>query len=481
MGNKKIIKDESGAMLVMALVFTTLFTVVAIGIVGIISSQHKLGLKKVNWNKALAAAEAGINYYRWHLAHAPEDYQDGTGVPGPYVHDYHDNSGNKIGEFSLSITAPSECSNMVTIESTGYMKNDPEADRTIRVKYGRPSLAAFAFLTNSNVWFGESESLHGPLHSNGGIRMDGYNDGISTSAKETYLCGPEHGCSYETKPGVWGTGEIDELWDFPVSNVDFDEVVSDLASLKTLAENSLCDSTEDCYWPDLGLGWHLKFLADGTFDMYQVTRLKNPVWGYELGGWVRESDDIAEESFTGNYDIPGNCGIIFIEDDLWIEGTLAGTATVVAAKLPDTGSNPKIIINGDLVYAAKDGTNSLGLISQSNIYVPLLGAANELEINGALMAQKGHVFRKHYTSSGSYQVPSAADPYVIRDNLSLYGVIITNTIWTWSWVDGGGNTISGYRNTETVYDPNLTYNPPPGFPTTGEHQILQWEETTEKQ
>ena len=41
----RIIK-ESGAMLVMALVFMTLFTVMAVGVAGMISAQHKYGLKK---------------------------------------------------------------------------------------------------------------------------------------------------------------------------------------------------------------------------------------------------------------------------------------------------------------------------------------------------------------------------------------------------------------------------------------------------
>jgi hypothetical protein len=478
---KNIIKDEKGAMLIMALVFTLLFTVVAVGIAGMISSQHRLGIKKINWAKSLAAAEAGVNYYRWHLAHAPEDYQDGTGVAGPYVHDYKDNLGNTIGGFSLDITPPSECSNTVVIESTGWVDNDPNVTRTVKATYGRPSMASFAFLTNSNVWFGDSESLHGPLHSNGGIRMDGYNDGITTSAKETYICGPEHGCSYETKPGVWGTGEEQSLWDFPVSNIDFDSVTTDLAAMKTLAQNSNCGGSDDCYFSQLGLGYHLNFKDDGTFDMYRINSLKNPVWGYDGSRWVRETDDIRRETFYGNYNIPNNCGIIFIEDDLWIDGVLDGTVTVVAAKLPDSGNNPKIIINGDLVYEAKDGTNSLGLISQSDVYVPLYSAEDDLEINAALMAQKGHVFRKYYTTSGWRRVPSDARNYVLRDTISLYGVIITNTIWTWSWVDSWGNTISGFENTNTEYDPNLTYNPPPGFPTTGEYQILQWEETTEKQ
>ncbi|PIR80468.1 hypothetical protein COU24_03885, partial [Candidatus Kuenenbacteria bacterium CG10_big_fil_rev_8_21_14_0_10_39_14] len=130
----------------MALVFTMLFTVMAVGLSSMIASQHKLGLKKITWAKAIAIAEAGVNYYRWHLAHAPDDFQDGTGLPGPYVHNYHDNLGNTIGKFSLAITPPSECSNTVIIESTGWLDKDPEVDRTVKVKYGRPSMAQFAFL-----------------------------------------------------------------------------------------------------------------------------------------------------------------------------------------------------------------------------------------------------------------------------------------------------------------------------------------------
>ncbi len=483
--NKKVkLKyNQNGAMLIVALIFTLLFTVVAVALSSMVASQHKLGLKKINWAKALAAAEAGINYYRWHLAHAPSDYQDGTEQPGPYVHEYKDSLGNTVGYFSLNITPPSQCSNTVIIESTGWANSDPLVTRTVKVKYGKPSLAQFAFLTNSNVWFGDKETLHGPLHSNGGIRMDGYNDAKTTSAKETYICGPEHGCWYETKPGIWGEGGEQNLWDFPVSNVDFNAVTADLATLKTLAQGMMCSATEDCYFEENGLGYHLVFKSDGTFDLYKVTQLKNPIWGYDGSRWVRESDDINKQSYIGNYNIPNECGIIFIGDDLWIDGTVNGKVTVVAAKLPETGNSPKIIINGNLIYQSKDGSDILGLISQSDILVPFYSAPNDLEIDAALMAQKGHVYRKFYCVGWGCPrwAPWWYAGYIIRNSITVYGVIITNTIWTWTWTDAFGHVVSGYRNTDTIYDSNLTYNPPPGFPTTGDYEILQWEETSEKQ
>jgi len=476
----KIKNNQHGTMLVMALVFTLLFAVVAMGLSSMVAAQHKLGLKKISWAQALSAAEAGVNYYRWHLAHAPQDYQDGTGEAGPYIHEYKDASGNTVGYFSLNITPPSDCSNTLTIESTGWIINDPNVTRTIKVKYGMASFAQFAFLTNSNVWFGDTENLYGPLHSNGGIRLDGYNIGKSTSAKETYICGSEHGCLDEVKDGIWGSGGDQILWDFPVSNIDFDAVTADLANLRTLAQASMCSATEDCYWPQQGLGWHLEFINDGTFNIYRVTKLENPVWSYDMFNWIRESNDIERETYIGNYNIPATCGIIFVGDDLWIDGVVNGRVTVVAAKLPDSGSNPKIIINGNLTYETKDDTNSLGLISQSDILIPLNTAPDNLEINGALLAQKGHVMRRHYLDSGWRRVPASLEGYVIRNSLSLYGAIMTNMVWTWSWVNTTGAVISGYENTQMTYDPNLNYNPPPGFPTTGEYQFLQWEETTEK-
>ncbi len=477
---KENLLNQKGSMLVMTLVFTLLFTITAIGLSSMVVLQHKLGSKKTAWAKALSAAEAGINYYRWHLAHAPEDYQDGTNQPGPYIHEYKDNSGNVIGYFSLNITPPSSCSSSLTIESTGWTKKEPNTRRKIKVKYGKSSLAKFAFLTNSNVWFGSNENLHGPIHSNGGIRMDGHNNAQTTSAKKTYICGPEHGCWYETKPGIWGDGGDQNLWTYPVSNIDFDSITTDLATLKNLAKNASCGNNQNCYFPENGLGYHIKFKNDGTFDLYHVTKLYNSVWSYDGANWIKTSDDIKQENFIANYTIPNECGIIFVEDDLWVEGTVKGKTTVVAAKLPDTGNNPKIIINGNLLYSYKNGNNELALISQSNIYVPLYAAPSNLEIDAVLLAQKGRVMRKFYALYGWKRVPWSARTYVIRQNLNLYGAIISNLVWTWSWVNSWGMTISGYENTQTDYDPNLNYNPPPGFPTTGEYKFLRWEETTEK-
>ena len=82
--------------------------------------------------RAFELAEAGIEYYRWHLAHVSDDFQDGTGGPGPYVHDFKDSSGVVIGRYSLNIAPPQSGSTVVAVESTGYLLDNPNRKKKNR-------------------------------------------------------------------------------------------------------------------------------------------------------------------------------------------------------------------------------------------------------------------------------------------------------------------------------------------------------------
>ena len=104
----------------------------------------KAGRIAFNREQAFQAPEAGIDYYRWHLAHAPSDYQDGTGVAGPYVHAVKDRSGNTVGQFSLDITAPILGSTLVKIKSTGSSSLDPSYIRKIESQVAKPSIAKYS-------------------------------------------------------------------------------------------------------------------------------------------------------------------------------------------------------------------------------------------------------------------------------------------------------------------------------------------------
>lgn len=456
------------------LVFGGIFLVMMAGLFSFLIFQINQNQKIEARNLAFQISEAGINYARWHLAHAEDDFT----FFGLY--DYKDPEGVIVGKYQLGVIPPSGCDSGVKVTSTGWKLGFDDLPRKIQIKYAKPALAKYAFLTNSNVWFGPLEELKGPFHSNGGIRMDGEQNSLSTSAKETYICGAEHGCSQSTCaspcswtvqgcecPGIWGVGEGGDegLWQFPVSNVDFAGLTQDLADLKNLA------TTSGIYLaPTGGLGYHIIFFPDGTFDVYKVTELQSPVWGWDGEGWTYESNSIKNETFFQNFSLPLGCSPVFVEDDLWVEGNVSGRVTVVAARLPDIpGLEAKMIIPNNINYM--DSTSVLGLISQKDILIPLYSPDN-LEIKAALLAQKGHIFRYYYPNWGSEPYKT----YAIRNYIETFGSIITNTLWTFTWVDSNNNVVSGYQTTEMSYNPDLTYSPPPYFPVSGDYDIVSWEE-----
>ncbi len=476
--------SKKGSILTFVLVFGFVFLILFGGLVSLIIGQHRIFQKKSAYDSAIHIAEAGLNYYRWHLAHSPKDFCDGLPVSdpkcqtapyGPFERDYKDPEGNIIGKFSLKITPTTNCLPVALIESTGWDIKFPELKRTASVKWGKPSLTKYSFLTNNNAWFGGDEELKGPFHSNGGIRMDGEQNSLSTSAREKYICGSEHGCSQSKCnspcrwiaqgcecPGIWGEGEGEEsgLWSFPVPLIDFALITRDLAALKTESQNS------GLYFAPSGAhGYHIKFLSGGGFYLYKVTRLKSAVWGCNIDNrcfW--ESNDIDRETLLGFYNFPPQCAPIFVEDRLWVDGDIKGRATIAAAKLPEIPTSmKKIIINGNINYM--DANSVLGLISQSDILVPYY-SPNRLEIKAVLLAQKGSVYRYYYPRGS----------YAIRDYIETYGSIISNKIWTFTWVNSQGKVISGYRETEMSYNPDLTYSPPPYFPVSGDYETFQWEE-----
>src|SRR3989344_5048393 len=94
------------------LIITGAFLTVIYGLLILLSLQVDYAQRQLASEQALNIAEAGVNYYRWHLAHDQDDYQDGTGVPGPYTHEYTDPEGGVVGSYSLEVTPPQDGSSV---------------------------------------------------------------------------------------------------------------------------------------------------------------------------------------------------------------------------------------------------------------------------------------------------------------------------------------------------------------------------------
>lgn len=468
-------KKEKGAALVMILVFSGVFLVIIGAVMGLSIQQNRLNRQKAAKELALQIAEAGLNYYKWHLAHYPDDLQDGTGGPGPYEHEYSDPQGGVLGKFSLEITGQEQCGALTSINvtSTGWTYDYPKTKRILKGQYARPSVAEFAYIIDDNVWAGSDREIKGKYHANGGIRMDGETDSLVTSAKETWNCTPSFGCAspYEVKPGIFGEGEGQEqgLWQFPVEPVDFLGISLDLSQMKTLAQSAgqYFPPAPDLGYPS-GQGYHVIFQNDGTFDLYVITNL-GAVRGYDLEqGWHWDYHVINSETFVNNYSLPSSCGLIFIEDDLWIEGEVKGKTTIVSADLVNPNIDTSVILNGNMTYTIKDGTDGLAVVAEYDILIPLY-SPDKMELDGIFLAQKGHFGRNHY--------PSYYWPWYDRSQLEMHGSVISKGRVGTKWSYSGGGFASGYRRRENTYDRKLMTEPPPLLPASDdEYRFVKWEE-----
>jgi len=486
---KNNLKNNKGIILSGVIVFGLIAVSLIVALTSWFGVVIKSSRQLVQKEQAFHIAEAGIEYYRWHLAHSPTDFQDGTGEEGPYTHDFEDKDGNVVGQFSLDITAPINGNTIVTVESTGTVFENPDISRTVRTRLAKPSFAKYAFVANADMRFGEGTEVFGPIHSNGGIRFDGLAHNLISSARETYD-DPDHSGSqewgvhthlspvdplpptgYSNRSDVFGSGR-----QLAVPAVDFQGITNDIADMKTLAQSS-----EGLYFSESGRsGYLIKLKTNDTFVLYKVRRLEavpdsscNNAGGQDdWGTW-----SVDRKKKLGTYDFPEN-GIIFLEDDVWVEGQIdTARLTIVAGTFPDIPENRKnIIVNNDLLYTNYDGQDVIALIAQNNINVGLY-SEDDLQIDAALIAQNGRVGR-HYYRTGYYYwyyyVPGC-EPYSERDTISLYGMIGTNQRYGFAYTDG-----TGYTNRNITYDANLLYGPPPSFPLTADqYEPISWEEVVD--
>ncbi|MFH0755055.1 MAG: hypothetical protein V1910_00085 [bacterium] len=458
-------KAKKGYALIYLIIIVFLCSMMIFPITNLLFTTNKVIKSTVTKEQALQIAEAGINYYQWHLAHFPTDYQDGASTTGPYIHDYTDfDSQKNIGQFSLNIIPPPIGSTIVTIQSTGWTNDNPNIKKTITVKYGIPSLTKYSIINNGGIWIYYSPSIFsGQIQSNSGIRFDVLGNAPVLSAKSTYDCLSWQNCPQGIMPGVWGSGNS-SFWQYPVPMIDFSAFTSNLANIKSLAQSG------GIYLPPSNTqGYSFVFIDDGTVSIYKVNSLRShPTGGtYNVNmNWVAKNKMTAYNERILQYTVPiPTNGIIYVEDNIWVEGTVNGRVTLAAAKLPySPGNSPIIYIPNNIIYKVKDGSNVLGLIGQEDI-IPTYYAPDDLEIDAAVISQNSS-FQFYYYPGNK------------KNNLNIYGSIIEFGWWfdNFVWTSGiSNNVLAGYANCSYNYDSNLLYGPPPSFPfSSSGYQQITW-------
>lgn len=474
--------NNKGIITTYVLVFGAIFLLLLSGLLGFILLQLRQTAQKVAWHESLQIAEAGINYYRWCLNNEVEGSCQ-------LERELKDIAEKSIGKVLLEITSSISCGTTTAREivATGQTDKFPQVKRKIKVSYGRQSVAKYAYLLNDNVFAGQDREIRGPYHSNGGIRMDGENQSLVTSAQPTWNCTESFGCSPpEEKPGVFTTTDNSQpdLFDFPVTGFDFAAITINLAQLKTLTEGG-----QGLYFAPSGKeGYHIILKENRSIDVWkvkEVTMLDNICTTVgpkvicdggscepecpecQRGRCVVEDPVISQEEPLGNFIIPEDCPVVFFEDHLWvgkeeIESKIKGKITVISADLTDPAKDTDIWLQGDIEYTTTDGSDGLTLIAQRNNLIGYY-SPNYMELKGIFIAQKGHFGRNLYW-------------WDIKESLEMHGSIISNgrvgTQWT-----SGSSIVSGYKKRENYVDQNLFYNPPPYTPfVTSQVKIVGWEE-----
>ena len=525
--SQKNTKISRGSMLVYALVITATVGILLSSIIGFVVQNLKFSSNRAAREEAFQVAESGIYSYRWYLAHATDGmnaqqlkafWQDsGTlGVSGPVEADYTDpGTGNVIGHYSLVLDPPDPSSTIATITSTGTATSDAGVSRTVKARFRRPSWSEYIYLVNDFVNFGSAAEVFGKVHSNTGVRFDGLAHNSVTSLSSSFDDPSISGSAlkfgvHTTKPTAdpnapsypWPAGTVPNRPDvfeggrqFPVPEVSFTGVSSDLVSMKQEAS-----SGNGHYFDCSGAGRRIILKADGSFDVCTVNAydlgtlnitnyfgtVTNAIGSYSStnGNPCVTTASCASSSFTWvsssnhnrgkctvnfqNMSIP-NDGIIFVEDNAWVEGQVSDRrVTIAAANLVQDATCGSTLANvflgyhsaANLLYTYYDGRDVIGLVGQKNVQIGR-DCPNNTIIDAALLAQDqtGKVFRKSedYCSAN-------------KNNLTINGAIAS---YLQPYFNSGS---CGFSTRTYNFDNNLLYYPPPYFPTGTEYSIDLWEE-----
>jgi hypothetical protein len=496
-------------------------SIITASVVILIDSNFGLVNRNIQSQQAFNIAEAGINYYLWHLSHNATDYKDGQSTPatpdatlgyGPYTHNYIDSNATNEGTYKLWIKPQGGGSSVVKVRSIGTVKGT-NVTRTIEAQIGAPSFSSYAVLSDSALWFGNTEEADGPVHSNQGVRLDGSSNADITSANTTYTPPNSVGGDGNSHPGVWCSIAVTTPvncntrsktdWHYPAPLIDFNQIANTLCTLKKLAFSSdsstaslatqanACSQTPTtrtaAYLPqrsssaNTSRGYLINLNTDGTYDLYTVNNENDTQTSY--------SSALNTQLVATNITAPVS-GVIFAEDNVWVRSnpTYHGRLTIAAGRLA-TSVNANINIADDINYTAKDGTDALGLIAEGSVIIsPYAAPASgnfTVEIDAAVIAQSGDV---NYPSNYSFSNNTCSRGWVSpNQTLLFYGSVAVRQTWTWSWQwssscgdnvydSSSGYYISGFKHNTTKYDYNLYYNPPPGFPLTSSYNFLSWRE-----
>ena len=215
-------------------------------------------------------------------------------------------------------------------------------------------------------------------------------------------------------------------------------------------------------------GTRLIFNEDGTVQVYEIIDADSPqiatfVDGSTGGAQASDYTRITEELPAGTYTLPEDCGLIFVEGRVWIEGTVSRHITLAASG--GAAHDADVVITGNITQTTHDGSAGITVIADRNVLVAN-NAPARLSLEGVFVAERGTIGQSSYVcgSGGA------------KETLGVYGTLASYNPLRLSW-----NTEcpegNGYPEITTAPQYALAKNPPVFTPQIADGWVMAgWNE-----
>jgi hypothetical protein len=348
------------------------------------------------------------------------------------------------GTYGVTVDILNAFKNIRRITSIGYYAGYID---TVQVTLQPSSFSKYAYYSvneGSNIFWVTGDTVWGPLHTQDLLRING---------------DPVFNGKVTTKDGMVVTGYSDPQFNAGYqAGVDVPIPGTGISDLQTLADNGGKDFTgQDTVY--------LKFAGDNIQYKYSYSSSYTTV---------------AASTLAPNGVIFGTGAV------LRVQGTVKGQYTIGSSQITTTSTTGKgkkkkttttttggdIYLDGDVVYntdpvANPKSTDLLGIVAQNNVLISDNSVNNNnIKIQASIYAQTGGFGSENYDTR-----PAAGTIY-------LYGGITQNTRLPVGTFNNSGSKnviVSGFQKSY-MYDNRLMVGSPPGFPNTGQFEIVSWYE-----
>ena len=399
---------------IMVLGFSTLFLVMGYNANNVASSSVQnmadYHAKTVAYNIASSGANMSAN----------EIFMDANWTTGFSNEDFED------GYFDATVEVLDAVLNIRKLTTTATYRG---VSKTVEVIFKPSSFSKFAYLSTNdpgNLYWTYKDTIWGPFHSE--LAINSYRHPVFM-AKATSKVGVHN---YQTEaldaPEFYGGFESGVSLAFPNSGLP------DLLNMATLG-GYLFTGQDTVYITFAGDSLKYRFAANDP------------------------DTTVHAQSFAPN-------GVICADNaTIRLKGIVKGQYTVGSAKSLGVGSNGNIYLDDDIVYyndprIDPNSTDLLGIVAKNNVQIAE-NLANSSDIN---------VDASIYSEIGGFGAgwPSFTQP---NGRINLYGGIQNKTRVQIGVISGGN--IWGF-NRNYKYDVRLMLMSPPGYPGTGDMEIVSW-------